>query len=190
MSYFYCILNLYKINVNLVSYRCIFGNYRYPEDKYDRIWKPASSLYSPAANSGVTIHNNVNTTLPLNVLQTAVTDSTRLEFLQNDLDNGDYNYTVILYFLELNDSVRIGQRVFDIYINNEKKADNFDILAKGSNYGELVFNVTAKGSLNLTLDKGSNGSELGPICNAYEMLQVRQRDQETDYNDGKSNKLY
>ncbi|KAB1998408.1 hypothetical protein ERO13_D12G080401v2 [Gossypium hirsutum] len=160
-----------------------FGETRYPEDRYDRIWKPASSLYSRAANSTVIIHNNVNTTVPLNVLRTAVTDSTRLEFLQNDLDNGDYNYTVILYFLELNDSVRIGQRVFDIFINNEKKADNFDILAKGSNYGELVFNVTAKGSLNLTLDKGSNGSELGPICNAFEMLRVRQRDQETDYND-------
>ncbi|XP_021274644.1 nodulation receptor kinase-like [Herrania umbratica] len=159
------------------------GETRYPEDGYDRIWKPASSLYSPA-NSSVTIHNNANTTVPLKVLQTAVTDSNQLEFLQNGLDNEDYNYTVILYFLELNDTVtRIGQRVFDIYINNERKEDNFDILANGSNYREGFYNVTAKGSLNLTLVKVSNRSEFGPICNAFEILQVRPRDLQTDYDD-------
>ncbi|XVF15329.1 hypothetical protein REPUB_Repub09cG0142500 [Reevesia pubescens] len=159
------------------------GETRYPEDRYDRIWKPASSLYSQT-NSQVTLHNNANTTVPLKVLQTAVMDSSQLEFLQNDLDNGDYNYTVILYFLELNDTVtRIGQRMFDIYINNERKEEKFDILAKGSNYREVLFNVTAKVSMNLTLVKVSNGSEFGPICNAFEILQVRPRDQQTDYND-------
>ncbi|XWS45056.1 hypothetical protein CRYUN_Cryun15aG0103900 [Craigia yunnanensis] len=159
------------------------GETRYPEDRYDRIWKPASSLYSPT-NSPVTIHTNANTTVPLKVLQTAVTDSNRLEFLQNDLDDGDHNYTVILYFLELNDTVtRIGQRMFDIYINNERKEENFDISANESKYREVVFNVTARGSLNLTLVKVSNGSEFGPICNAIEILQVSPRDQQTDYND-------
>ncbi|XVF59146.1 hypothetical protein PTKIN_Ptkin07bG0252300 [Pterospermum kingtungense] len=159
------------------------GETRYPEDRYDRIWKPASSLFSQT-NSPVTIHGNANTTVPLKVLQTAVTDSNRLEFLQNDLDDGDYNYTVILYFLELDDTVRrIGQRMFDIYINNERKGENFDILANGSNYREAVFNLTAKGSLNLTLVKVSNGSELGPLCNAFEILQVRPWDQQSDYND-------
>ncbi|XVE86902.1 hypothetical protein DITRI_Ditri18aG0073000 [Diplodiscus trichospermus] len=154
---------------------------RHPEDRYDRIWKPASSLYSPT-NSLFTIHNNANTTVPLKVLQTAVTDSDRLEFLQNDLDKG--NYTVILYFLELNDTAtRIGQRMFDIYINNERKEEKFDLLANGSNYRELVFNVTAKGSLNLTLVKASNGSEFGPICNAFEIFKVHPRDQLTDYDD-------
>lgn len=124
--------------------------------------------------------------MPLKVLQTAVTDSNRLEFLQKDLDDEDYNYTVTLYFLELNETVtRTGQRMFNIYINNERKEENFDILADGSNYREFVFNVTAKGSLNLTLVKVSNGSEFGPLCNALEILKVRPRDQQTDYNDGK-----
>ncbi|KAK9038659.1 hypothetical protein V6N11_023515 [Hibiscus sabdariffa] len=158
------------------------GETRYPEDRYDRIWKPASSLYLQV-NSTVTIPNNANTTVPLDVLRTAVTDSTRLEFLQNGLDNGDYNYTVALFFLELNDTVGVGQRVFDIYINDEKEEENFDISATGSNYREVVYNVTAKGSLNLTLVKGSNGSQFGPICNAFEILQVRPRDLETDYDD-------
>ncbi|KAE8704828.1 Nodulation receptor kinase [Hibiscus syriacus] len=158
------------------------GETRYPDDRLDRIWKPAWGLYFQA-NSTVTIHNNVNTTVPLDVLQTAVTDSTRLEFLQNGLDNGDHIYTVILFFLELNDTVGIGQRVFDIYINDEKRDENFDISARGSNYREVVYNVTAKGSLNLTLVKGSNESKLGPICNAFEILQVLPRDLETDYDD-------
>ena len=188
------VLIRFSINGNKVS-SCklcllsVFANFRYPEDRYHRIWKPASSLYS-STNSPVTIHTNANTTVPLKVLQTAVTDSNRLEFLQNDLVDGDYNYTVILYFLELNDTVtRIGQRMFHIYINNERKEENFDILANGSKYREVVFNVTAKGSLNLTLVKVSNGSEFGPICNAFEILQVRPRDQQTNYSDGKSNKL-
>ncbi|KAE8676586.1 Nodulation receptor kinase [Hibiscus syriacus] len=158
------------------------GETRYPDDRYDRIWKPAWGLYLQA-NSTVTIHNNANTTVPLDVLRTAVMDSTRLEFLQNGLDNGDYNYTVILFFLELNDTVGIGQRVFDIYINDEKKEENFDISAMGSNYREVIYNVTAKGSLNLTLVKGSNESQLGPICNAFEILQVLPRDVETDVDD-------
>ncbi|KAK8717387.1 hypothetical protein V6N13_044658 [Hibiscus sabdariffa] len=158
------------------------GETRYPEDRYDRIWKPASSLYFQV-NSTVTVPNNANTTVPLDVLRTAVTDSTRLEFLQNGLDNGDYNYTVIIFFLELNATIGVGQRVFDIYINDEKEEENFDISATGSNYREVVYNVTAKGSLNLTLVKGSNASQLGPICNAFEILQVRPRDLETDYDD-------
>ncbi|XVF17412.1 hypothetical protein REPUB_Repub10bG0120100 [Reevesia pubescens] len=162
----------------------VIGETRYPEDRYDRIWKPASSRLYSSTNSPVTVHNNANTTVPLKVLQTAVTDSNQLEFLQNDLDNGDYNYTLILYFLELNDTVtRIGQRMFDIHINNEKKEENFDILATGSNYREAVFSVTAKGSLNLTLVKALNGSEFGPICNAFEILQVLPRNQQTDYDD-------
>ncbi|XVE83021.1 hypothetical protein DITRI_Ditri16bG0053100 [Diplodiscus trichospermus] len=160
------------------------GETRYPEDRYDRIWKPASSLYSPT-NSTVNIEINVNTTVPLKVLQTAVTDSNLLEFLQDGLDDGIYsNYTVILYFLELNDTVtRIGQRVFDIYLNNERKEQNFDIVANGSKYREVVFIVTAKGSLNLTLVKVSNGSEFGPICNAFEILQVQPWNELADYND-------
>ncbi|XWS29625.1 hypothetical protein CRYUN_Cryun24cG0045400 [Craigia yunnanensis] len=79
--------------------------------------------------------------------------------------------------------LQVGQRMFDIYINNERKKDNFDILANGSNNPELVFNVTVKGSMNLTLVKASNGSEFGPICNAFEILQVHPRDQQTDYDD-------
>ncbi|KAK8517424.1 hypothetical protein V6N12_016276 [Hibiscus sabdariffa] len=43
---------------------------------------------------------------------------------------------LIMGTLELNDTVRIGQRVFDIYINDEKKEENFDTAA-GSNYREV-----------------------------------------------------
>ncbi|KAF2283854.1 hypothetical protein GH714_016539 [Hevea brasiliensis] len=68
----------------------------------------------------------------------------------------------------LNDSTK----VFNIYINNEIHQKEFDIQANGSHYNVVELNVTAKGSLNLTLVKVTNRSVFGPILNAYEILQV------------------
>lgn len=159
---------------------------RYPDDPNDRIWVPATNLNPdiyPILNANISI-DNVTTTVPLKVLQTGLTHSDRLEFYHNNIDPGDNTYYIFLYFLELNDSVQtVGQRVFDIYINGDKKEERFDILAGGSKYKEVGVNVTANGYLNLTLVKASNGLEFGPICNGYEILkmhpwvpQTRQKD--------------
>lgn len=106
---------------------------------------------------------------------------------------------MFLYFFELNKTSKRGDRVFDIYINNEKVKENFEILANGYNYKEVVWDVRANGSLNLTLIKAS-GSLFGPICNAYEILQVREINQscgefdlqvqQTDEKDGEFNLIH
>jgi hypothetical protein len=96
---------------------------------------------------------------------------------------------VFLNFLELNETVKFGQRVFDIYINNEKIKGNFDIWANGSNYGEFTWDGRANGSLKLRLIKAS-GSVFGPICNAYEILQVKPWHQETNQQDGEFSSVY
>ncbi|KAJ7953483.1 Receptor kinase [Quillaja saponaria] len=156
---------------------------RYPIDPSDRIWKstlspPSSPISSPTA----TISNdNANGAPPLQVLQTVLYHPERLEFNHSDLEPKNYEYSVRLYFLEFNVTVR-GQRVFDIYANGEIRAPRFDILANGSNYGQAVLNVTANGYLNLTLIKAS-GSVYGPICSAYEILQVRPWIEETNQTD-------
>lgn len=152
---------------------------RYPKDPNDRKWDPTDTPQGTSFSNSSTISAlNANLTVPLQVLQTAQTHPERLEFLHSDLDKGDYSYYVFLYFLELNESVQARQRVFHIYINNESKHESFDIWANGSNYRNHVLSVRATGFLNLTLIK-ANGSELGPICNAYEILQVHPRVQET-----------
>lgn len=146
---------------------------RYPDDSFDRIWRrpdPKTVSLSEPTNSTTYIHD-VKKTVPAKVLQTALTHTDRLEFLHNELDTQDSNYTVFLYFFELNQSIKTGQRVFDIYINNEIKLGKFDIWAYGSAYREAALNVTASRSLNLTLVKVENESDLGPILNAYEILQ-------------------
>lgn len=107
-----------------------------------------------------------------------------MEF-REDLDKNHSDYHVILYFLELNGNVKSGERVFDIYINNDKLRQNFDILANGSNYKEVALDVKANGSLNMTLVRVSG--IFGPICNAYEILQVHPWVQETNQKDGKFN---
>lgn len=179
------------------------ANFRYPSDGSDRIWKSLANS-KPWTNTSNDNANNVsvplkvlqtalnlpnananNVSAPLEVLRTALNHSERLEF-HEVLDKECYEYHVFLYFLELNGNVISSQRVFDIYINNEKIKENFDILADGSIYEEVVWNVTANGSLNLTLTRVS-GSELGPICNAYEILQVRPWVPETDQKDGELN---
>ena len=140
------------------------------------------SLSEPT--NSTTYIDDVKKTVPAKVLQTALTHTERLEFLHSDLDTQDSNYTVFLYFFELNQSIKTGQRVFDIYINNEIKMGKFDIWAYGSPYREAALSVTASRSLNLTLVKVENAYDLGPILNAYEILQWIQG---TNQQDGKFN---
>lgn len=174
--------------------------FRYPLDKSDRIWKPDTNSTARGSILSVNVSNYSanNATPPLEVLQTALYHSERLEF-QESLDKRDYEYRVFLYFFELNETSKHGDRVFDIYINNEKVNENFEILANGSNYKEVVWDVRANGSLNLTLIKAS-GSLFGPICNAYEILQVQEINQsygefdlqvqQTDEKDGEFNLIH
>jgi hypothetical protein len=169
-------------------------------DKSDRIWKPDTNSMANESILSVNLSNysGNNVTPPLDVLQTALYHSERLEF-QESLDQRDYEYRVFLYFFELNETSKPGDRVFDIYINNEKVKGNFDILANGSNYTEVVMDARANGSLNLTLIKAF-GSLFGPICNAYEILRVQEINQsygefdlqvqQTDEKDGEFNLIH
>lgn len=153
----------------------ILHTYRYPYDPHDRIWRPNfyhgsnfTRILSLIADD-VTIDKKFAP--PIQVLQTAVIHPERLEFVHKDLDAGYYNYVLHLHLVELNDSAQAGQRVFDIYINNEMR-QRVDILATNSRYQVVILNFTANRFLNLTLVKASNVSQLGPICTAYEILQA------------------
>lgn len=151
-------------------------NFRYPLDQYDRIWKPDSHADPLAKQTSSFVANLSNkapelTVPPIQVLQTALSHPERLVLLYENLDPGYYKYDLFLYFLELNDSVQAGQRVFDVYLNDEKRVQ-VDIVLEGSRSYAAVLNITANGHLNLTMVKASNGSQLGPMINAYEILQV------------------
>lgn len=73
--------------------------------------------------------------------------------------------------------------MFYIYINNEKRL-KVDILASGSRYLDVVLNFRANRSVNLTMIKASNLSQLGPICNGYEILKALPRVKETATEEG------
>lgn len=161
------------------------GEIRFPQDPDDRIWKPDSDLKqngnSTSSNEDKIATNWTKTLAPKEVLQTARTHSDRLEFKHN-LDSGYKKYILNLYFLELDGNVKAGQRVFDVYVNGEKR-DQIDVISGGSNYKNTSMYFTANGFLNLTLKKASNGSQWGPICNAYEVFQVRPLLQTTNQED-------
>ncbi|XP_027076638.1 nodulation receptor kinase [Coffea arabica] len=158
------------------------GDIRYPLDRYDRIWR-ADKYSDPMANrissSSVNVtRSSPNLTFPpIEVLQTALTHPERLEFSYNNLDSDYHRYDLLLYFLELNDQVKVGQRVFDVYVNDAKKTQ-VDVALSGT-FRFVVLNVTANGYLNLTMVRLSNGSQYGPIISAYEILQVHPLIQET-----------
>ncbi|KAB2597567.1 nodulation receptor kinase-like [Pyrus ussuriensis x Pyrus communis] len=160
---------------------------RYPYDTSDRIWKSHSSA-DPGTGTyhisqpNVSISGNATASPPLQVLQTALAAPDQLLLLHNGLPTESYQYLVFLYFYEVDRTVQAGQRVFDIFLNDELKERRFDVSGNGSNYKELSFTVTANGSLNLTLVKVS-GSENGPICNAYEILKVLPWRPETNKSD-------
>ncbi|KAK1383128.1 Nodulation receptor kinase [Heracleum sosnowskyi] len=157
---------------------------RYPDDLFDRIWRPEPGDNNVTASpmTNIAIVNASRALPPIQVLRTALTHPEQLQFLHNNLDTGFYEYELYLYFLELNESVQAGQRLFNIYINGHKVAE-MDIMAFGSRYRMLVLNFTANGALNLTMIKAANGSQLGPICNAYEILQIRPWIQGTNQED-------
>ncbi|KAH0697388.1 hypothetical protein KY290_016175 [Solanum tuberosum] len=156
---------------------------RYPYDQYDRIWRPASNLESQVTRTQPSIIKQViarkhSLLPPAFVLRTSLTHPERLDFLHEDLDTGYYTYSLFLYFLEPNNSVQAGERVFYIYINNEKRL-KVDILASGSRYLDVLLNFRANRFVNLTMIKASNLSQLGPICNGYEILKTLPRVKET-----------
>ncbi|CAK8540395.1 unnamed protein product [Lathyrus sativus] len=157
---------------------------RFPVDQNDRIWKETSTPLNalPLSFNVSIVDLNGKVTPPLKVLQTALTHPERLEFVHNGLETEDYEYSVLLYFLELNNTLKAGERVFDIYLNSEIKKESFDVLEGGSKYSYTVLNISANGSLNITLVKAS-GSKFGPLLNAYEILQARPWIDETDQTD-------
>nr|AAX53605.1 nodulation receptor kinase [Astragalus sinicus] len=159
---------------------------RFPVDQSDRIWKATSNLSSalPLSFNVSNVDLRGNLTPPLQVLQTALTHPERLQFIHDGLDTEDYEYSIFLYFLELNSTIIAGQRVFDIYLNNEVKKERFDVLAGGSKYSYTILNISANGSLNITLVKASQ-SKFGPPLNAYEILQIRPWIEETNHIDVK-----
>lgn len=79
--------------------------------------------------------------------------------------------------------------MFYIYINNEKRLE-VDILATGSRYLDVVLNFKANRVVNLTMIKASNRSQLGPICNGYEILKTISQVKETAKEEGNSTQNY
>lgn len=163
---------------------------RFPKDFADRIW-PVDLGETGAVKGKILESHNIsllgsNITIPLEVLQTAITDDEKLVFLHKDFQTGHNDFLIILYFLELDSDVQIGQRVFDIYVNDDKKFANFDILENenSSNYQVISLRVKSNGFLNISLVQVPGKAKYGPICNAYEIYQILQRSTETIQRDG------
>ncbi|KAK9904354.1 hypothetical protein M0R45_000790 [Rubus argutus] len=159
---------------------------RYEDDPSDRIWisnstlDPGTDFISEQQDVNVLGWNGAP--VPIQVLQTALTASDRLVILHDGLSSSNNLYLVFLYFYEVNQTVQAGQRVFDVYLNDQLRQSGFDVSGNGSNYRELALNVTANGYLNLTLVhqlvQETNQSDLEVILEVRnELLEYNQQDE-------------
>ncbi|XP_020589562.1 nodulation receptor kinase-like isoform X2 [Phalaenopsis equestris] len=158
---------------------------RFPKDLADRIWhvdyEEAGFIRGKILESPNTTVRGSNVSVPLEVLQTAITDNERLIFNLKSLVTDHDDLLIVLHFLELDVNVQTRQRVFDIYVNGYKKQANFDILDNEnfSNYRVVTLRVKSNGFLNISLVKVQVNGKYGPICSAYEIYQVLRRNTET-----------
>lgn len=162
--------------LNFISYEID----RYPDDLSDRIWK--KDAHERSINFSIT---NNNSFLPVEVLESAANETDLIPILYKDLGKEKYDYLTILHFTELILNVTKGQRLMDIYVNNELVYASFDMHLDAINYARVALRISeVKDLLNVSLVK-AQGSLYGPICNAYEIFQVYHKEPGTRVEDGK-----
>ena len=89
----------------------------------------------------------------------------------------DANYTVRLHFAELAKGTEPGQRVFDVFIDQQKVLNDFDIVKESGGVLHGVvreFTVPCDGTLDLTLRR-TFGSELAPAISGIELIRQDDR---------------
>ncbi|KAL3524140.1 hypothetical protein ACH5RR_016974 [Cinchona calisaya] len=159
---------------------------RYPEDKFDRLWRPfiTPSYWSELRTSrSIDVSNHYQP--PEVVMQSAVTSLDANQALRFYFTPPDPTipFYVYLHFAEVLEQQSNESRAFDIHLNDKRWYD--DVVLK--NFSILTIYVTAGGtteaSFNYSLVRTEN-STLPPIINAMEVYLAKMFVQsQTDEND-------
>ncbi|RZR91166.1 hypothetical protein BHM03_00019230 [Ensete ventricosum] len=163
---------------------------RYPDDAYDRFWTPFSNLpYWFNINSSETIQRNPGDEfqVPGAVMATAVTpsDNTSLLLLMSSKPGPVRpEYYVYMHFADFDAPSPNRTRLFDVYVNNELEASNFQPNYLLSTHISLTYDLRPAVEYDIDLNH-TGGSTLPPILNAIEIYTLLSLPDTTTYeNDG------
>ncbi|CAN6456897.1 unnamed protein product [Victoria cruziana] len=147
---------------------------RYPADTYDRIWRPDGGSYGTPIRTEDKVKEDRSTFfgLPSAVMQTAANSSGPIVVAWPG--GSDARYHLAMHFAELQQNVvkGKGQRNLTIKLNGDAWSDDFypDYLDSQSIYTTKTLH---DGSYSFSVE-ANNGSEFGPILNAFEVFKVVQ----------------
>ncbi|THU45362.1 hypothetical protein C4D60_Mb02t17110 [Musa balbisiana] len=159
---------------------------RYPDDAYDRFWKPFSYLpYWFNINSSETIQRNPGDEfqVPGAVMATAVTpsDNTSLLLLMSAKPGPVRpEYYVYMHFADFDAPSPNQTRMFDVYVNNELKASNFQPNYLLSTHISLTYDLGTAVEYDIDLNH-TGSSTLPPILNAIEVYSLLSLPDATTY---------
>ncbi|KAJ6305792.1 hypothetical protein OIU78_021179 [Salix suchowensis] len=155
---------------------------RFPDDVYDRIWRPASGsgLVSVASDAKLIDVTTAPDNPPRKVLQNAITTSSGSLALFPNFPYQDVLLYMNLYFSEVTALDTTQKRSFNLYIDNIKKSE--PIIPPYGEAKEITVNFTAAVNISISL-VSTNDSTLPPLINAVELFRVSDR-----LNDGTDSK--
>ncbi|KAJ8464782.1 hypothetical protein OPV22_027334 [Ensete ventricosum] len=159
---------------------------RYPDDAYDRFWTPFSNLpYWFNINSSETIQRNPGDEfqVPGAVMATAVTpsDNTSLLLLMSSKPGPVRpEYYVYMHFADFDAPSPNRTRLFDVYVNNELEASNFQPNYLLSTHISLTYDLRPAVEYDIDLNH-TGGSTLPPILNAIEIYTLLSLPDTTTY---------
>ncbi|XP_054786098.1 probable LRR receptor-like serine/threonine-protein kinase At5g59680 [Prosopis cineraria] len=143
----------------------------YPDDKFNRMWQPFLDQ-----NPSVTSHSNVTSSdfwnlPPVTVFISGITTSRgKVLELQWPLASlPRTNYYIALYFQDNRSPSAYSWRIFDVVINNQTFFSKLNVTASGLTVYSPQWPLSGQTKITLAPREGST---VGPVINAGEILQV------------------
>lgn len=155
---------------------------RYPQDKFDRIWRSdleaSSDLHNISSKEPIST-NNANDLPPTAVLQTAwvVNNPGNITLISGALSPYADRTLVLLYFAEIERLNMSQSRSFSVSVNGGIQRETITLRR---NYSAQEFTIDSNTAPNQVLDLLSSDSTLPPIINAFECYGVYPSEQATD----------
>lgn len=142
---------------------------RFPDDQFDRYWEPFT-------DSNPTINSNRNISVssfwnlpPSKVFDTALMTNQSMELHWPSVSLPNSTYYIALYFADNHDSSVGSSRTFNISINGVQFYSNLSPTPSGVVVFATLWPLSGLTKLTLT---PTSGSEIGPLINAGEVLDV------------------
>lgn len=143
----------------------------YPDDKFKRMWQPFMDQNPVVLSHSNATPSNFWNLPPVRVLISGLTASRGkvLELQWPLVSLPSTNYYIALYFQDNRSPSPYSWRIFDVVINNQTFYSKLNVSASGVSVYALQWPLSGQTKITLT---PRDGSPVGPVINAGEILQI------------------